>query len=65
MGVNEIEVGAHADAYQPRAFEIEIVLDPDFGIEHPQNARDEQDDDEPRADASVVGAAGVSGEASR
>ncbi len=65
MRLNEIQVRAHPDAHQPRAFEIEIVLDPDFGVEHPDDARDEQDDDEPRGDARGVDGVRGRGDASR
>jgi len=49
--LNEIEVRAHPDAHEPRALEVEIVLDPYFGKERAQDARDGERDDEPRADA--------------
>ncbi len=51
MRLNEIQVRAHPNAHQPRALEVEIVLDPYFGVEHAHDARDEQHDDEPRGDA--------------
>ena len=65
MRLNEIQVRAHPDAHQPRALEVEIVLDPNFRVEHPHDARDEQHDDEPRADARGVDAVGVRGDALR
>ncbi len=65
MRLNEIQIGAHSDAHQPRAFEVEIVLDPNFGIEHARDAGDEEYEDEPRGDARGDGAVGVSGDAGR
>ena len=65
MRMNEIQVRAHPDAHEPRALEVEIVLDPYFGKENARDARDEQDDDEPRADARGIDAVSVSGDASR
>ena len=65
MRLNEIEVRAHPNAHEPRALEVEIVLDPYFRIEHAQDARDGQRDDEPRADAGGIDAVGVSGDAAR
>jgi len=63
--LNEIDVRAHPDADQPRALEVEIVLDPYFRIEHAQDARGGQHDDEPRADACGVDAVGARGGAPR
>ena len=65
MRLNEIQVRAHPDAHQPRALEVEIVLDPHLGIEHPHDARDEQHGDEPYADARGVDTVGVRGDSLR
>ena len=65
MRLNEIQIRAHPDAHQPRALEVEIVLDPHFRIEHPHDAWDKQHDDEPRANARGVSAGSASGDAPR
>jgi len=56
MRMNEIQVRAHPNADQPRALKVEVVLDPDFRIEHPHHARDKQHDDEPCPDARGIDA---------
>ena len=65
MRVNEIQVRAHPNAHEPRALEVEIVLDPHLRVEHPHHARDEQRDDEPCTDACGAGVVGGRGDAPR